>query len=168
MSDRPDEPLIVLVRGRVAYQDDQRLAAHISNLADQTALRLQAIADQRVGDQLWVYDNLHTLMRLLAHLAGQQVRDRERIEALEQALTVSIDGQPGHLVQFQQFAHEIRNDMGALNSETYGPLMDRITTIQTTLRATIEELKRAQQAIIVLNERFEPGDHADTVGDRHP
>ncbi len=157
MSDRPDEPLTALVRGLAAYHaDDPRLVDHINDLADLTALRLQTIADQSVGDQLWVEDNLHTLMRLLAHLAGQQVRDRERIDAIEQALTIRESGKPPRLFTPQDFEHAMRDVMGALNSESYGPLMDRITNIQTTLRATIEELKRAQQAIIALQDRVGP------------
>jgi hypothetical protein len=164
---KPDEPLVMLVRALASYDDDPRRIVHANRLADLLAERLQGTADETLGDRIWVDDCVNTLTRLLAHLATQQVADRQRIDVLdarvttiEQALMVTNNGTHTHMVQFQQFANETRTMAGELNSETFLPLITRLTNLQNLLATMVEELKRVQQAIIALQEHVRPDDHA--------
>mgnify|MGYP001610618611 CR=1 FL=1 len=147
MSAKPDEPLVMLVRALAAADDDAKRTAHANRLADVLAERLQGTADAIIGDRLWVDDCVKTLTRLLAHLAAQQVADHQQIDTINQALVIRQADQSPRLVNLQQFEHDLRTVMQELVGGTFNPLLDRIIDLQ-------EQLKRAQQAIVILKERL--------------
>jgi hypothetical protein len=143
-----DEPLVALIRTLAAHhQDDERLAAHIEQLADDVAVKLQSLSDETLGDRFWFEDGIKTLTRLIAHLGTQQAHDRDRIDTIEHALTVQRSGATLHLVDFQTFAHDVHNSMQELHGQTFNPIMDRIIAMQERLDMSEAIIKTLQSAL---------------------